>query len=84
MLNFMGSVLTCALSKGFQRCECVIGTRHRQANRKDKFELYFSLYFSRSQHCPFATFIIKINLRPKTHKGTNLMLAPRDGNRRNY
>jgi hypothetical protein len=44
-LNFMGSALTCALSAGFQRCECIIGTRHKQANRKAKFELSFSLHF---------------------------------------
>ena len=84
-VHFMGSALTCALSKGFQRCECVIGTRHRQANHKAKSELSFSLYFFPSrQRCPFAMSIIKINLKHKTHKGTNLMLAPRDGNRRDY
>ena len=44
-LNFTGSALTCALSKVFQRCECVIGTKHRQANSKAKSELSFPLYF---------------------------------------
>jgi len=43
--KFMGSALTCALSKGFQSCECVIDTRHREANRKAKYELSFPLHF---------------------------------------